>query len=887
MHGCAWLKALDESCMVRTSLRASVLTAAALALLAAAAPSAFFRQSSAPAPVLSPEDSMKTFAMPDGYRVELVASEPLVSDPILIDWDADGRLWVVEMPSYMVDIRGTGEDTPNGRIVVLEDRDHDGRMDARTVFADGLVLPRAVKVLDGGVLVGEPPNLWLMRDTNGDLKADTRSVVSARFGRRDANVEHNANGLLWALDNRIYTSEVDMFVGRRDGVLADRTTLSRGQWGVSQDDAGRIYRNSNSSALHVDVVPTDYYARTPSLARTRGSYESLATSGNDLNATWPARPTPGVNRGYQFGVLRPDGRLAAFTGAASPTVYRGDRLPPELYGNVFVAEPAGNLISRIIVRADDAGVTAEKAYPGSEFLASTDERFRPVYLSSAPDGTLYIVDIYRGIIQHRGYITEYLRDQILARGLEQPIAKGRIYRVVHTSTTRGPSPALSGASGAELVRTLEHPNGWWRDTAQRLMVERGDRSVVPALKTLAASAALWRVRLQALWTLDGLDALSPAVVVSALDDSSADVRRSAVRLAERWLRAGDASMTSAVAARMNDASPDVRRQAAASLGELPAGRREEALASAIASHGDDPITMDAALSGMGPDPTKLAAALSAQGDAPNRRAALTMIGATIVRVAKEPAVQKLLATIADSKTPAWERDAWLGGLEVVLLNATMPGSAARRGGGPASDEPCSTCPGGRAGPGGAPAFPTTLVAAAAPAAGRGSDGPRLRLAAKPAVADAVPSSEIAARLSAVLARIEWPGKPGVQTVAPLTAAEQERFDAGKEVYDGLCQACHQPDGRGMEKVAPPLVGSAIVNGSADAAVRVLLHGKEGSVGLMPPLGATLSDDQIAASLTYVRRSWGNSGSPIDPAAVAKIREATASRTRPWTNDELK
>jgi mono/diheme cytochrome c family protein/glucose/arabinose dehydrogenase len=830
--------------------------------------------------------------MPAGYRVELVASEPLVMDPIFIDWDGEGRMWVVEMPAYMNDIAGTGELTPNGRIVVLEDPDHDGRMDRRTVFADGLVLPRALKVLHTGVLVGEPPNLWLMRDTNGDLKADTRTLVTSTYGRRDANVEHNANGLMWALDNWIYTSEVDVFLRLKDGTFEVRKTLSRGQWGVSQDDAGRIYRNTNSSVLHVDTVPTSYYARTAGLVRTRGSYESLANAANDLDATFPSRPTPGVNRGYQFGVLRPDGRLASFTGVGAPTVYRGDRLPGELYGNVFVAEPAANLVSRIILRSGEAGVTAERAYPDREFLTSTDERFRPVYLSSAPDGTLYIVDMYRGIIQHKGYITEYLRDQIQSRNLEQPIAHGRIYRVMHESTRRGPDPGLSKASGAVLVRTLEHPNGWWRDAAQRMLIERADLSVVPALQTMATAAALPRTRLQALWTLEGLGKVSAALVAGALNDTSADVRRSAVRLAEPWIRNSDAVLTAAVTARIDDVSPEVRRQVAASLGELPSGAREQQLAVMVERYGDDPVVMDAALSGMGAG-TALMNVLRARSlETPLRRAALTMVAATLVRAAHEPSVQTLLSTIADPEPPAWQRDALLGGLEVALLNVAMPGSPARRGGGPAAgNAPCSTCPGGRAGPGGAPAFPTGPArgeTAAANAGGRGNDGPRLRLAAKPPIADtsAAAPAEIATRLSAVLGRIEWPGKAGVQTAAPLTAAEQERFDAGKEVYDGLCQACHQPDGRGMEKVAPPLVGSATVTGSVEALARVLLNGKEGTVGLMPGLGAVLSDDQIAASLTYVRRAWGHTASPVDPATIKKIREATASRTRPWTNDEL-
>ena len=549
-------------------------------------------------PVLPPEAAMKTFSLPPGYHVELVAAEPLIQDPVLIDWDPNGRLWVVEMPSYMIDIRGTDEQAPTGRVVVLEDVNNDGRMDRRTVFADGLVLPRALKILDRGVLVGEPPNLWLMRDTNGDLRADTKTLVTDRYGRRDANVEHNANSLLWALDNWIYTSEVAMFLRLRNGAFEVASTLSRGQWGASQDDTGRVYRNTNSSVLHVDLVPTQYYARHSALLRTRGSYESLAGPDDELNVVWPARPTPGVNRGYQAGVLRPDGTLARYTGVAAPTVYRGDRLPPDLYGNVFVAEPAGNLVSRIVLTDDGASLSARKADAATEFFTSTDERFRPVHLSSAPDGTLYVVDMYRGIIQHRGYITEYLRDQILSRQLEQPIARGRIYRVVHRTTRRGPRPALSRARPANLVRALSHPNGWWRDTAQQLIVERGDRSVVRSLEKLAASDASERTRLHALWSLDGLDSLAASTVERALADASPHVRRSAVRLAERWMAEPSSPVRASVLQRTNDMSPAVRRQLAASLGWLPEGPRETALAALLAEHGDDPIVVDAAISGV-------------------------------------------------------------------------------------------------------------------------------------------------------------------------------------------------------------------------------------------------------------------------------------------------
>src|SRR5882672_145672 len=232
---------------------------------------------SSDSPALSPEDALKSFYMPPGYRVELVASEPLIQEPVALDWDLEGRLWAVEMPGFMANIRGSNEHEPIGRVVVLEDTNDDGRMDKRTVFADGLVLARSLKVLDRGVLVGEPPNVWLMRDTNGDLRMDTKELVTDTYGRREARVEQNANGFFWALDNRMYTAgQADIQLRLKDGIFEVQPTLSRGEWGVSQDDAGRTYRNTNESALHVDLVPTSYYARNPSLVRTRGSYERLA-----------------------------------------------------------------------------------------------------------------------------------------------------------------------------------------------------------------------------------------------------------------------------------------------------------------------------------------------------------------------------------------------------------------------------------------------------------------------------------------------------------------------------------------------------------------------------------------------------------------------------------
>jgi len=548
-------------------------------------------------PVLAPADALKTFYMPPGYHLELVASEPLIQEPVALDWDLQGRLWAVEMPGFMADLRGSNEHDPIGRVVVLQDTNNDGVMDTRTVFADHLVLARSLKVLDRGVLVAEPPNVWLMRDTNGDLQADDKQLVATGFGRFDGDPQNNANGFYWALDNRMYTAGLaDMQFRLKDGVFEVQPTLERGEWGVAQDDAGRIYRNTNESAVHVDLVPTYYYARNPNLARTRGSYERLVDDA--ANAVWPVRPNPGTNRAYQIGIDKPDGTLARYTAVCAPVVYRGDRLPPELYGNVFVAEPAGNLVGRLIIEDDGKGLRVKRAYEKGDFIASTDERFRPVFISDAPDGTMYIADMYRGIIEHRISVTEYLRDQILSRKLDRPTGLGRIYRVMHQTTRRGPSSPLAGATPQQLVQALASSNGWRRDTAQRLLVERGARNMAPALLQLAAAAKDWRTRLHALWTLDGLDAIDVRTVEKALEDNSRDVRVSAVRIAERWL--GDAAhpIHAAVLKRIDDNDWQVRQQLAASLGVLPQEAREAALISLLERYADDPVVMDAALSSL-------------------------------------------------------------------------------------------------------------------------------------------------------------------------------------------------------------------------------------------------------------------------------------------------
>jgi mono/diheme cytochrome c family protein len=535
-------------------------------------------------------------------------------------------------------------------------------------------------------------------------------------------------------------------------------------------------------------------------------------------------------------------------------IYRGDRLPKELYGDAFITDSTTNLVHRYKIVDDGAGrLTAVDGYKKGEILASWDERFRPVNLLGGPDGTMYVVDMYRGVVQEAVYWTDYLRDYIKAGDLEQPIGHGRIWRIVHDTTKRDRMPALSKATPAELVQALSHPNGWWRDTAQRLLVERYATKAVPLITKLLGQTTDWRVKLHALWTLDGLDALEAPIVQKALGDKSPDVRAAAIRLSERWLRDGNQPLTTAVLALMADPSWTVRRQLGASIGELPQAARVEPAVAVLTRYGADAIAVDATISGLrGAEADVLDRVLQAR-PAAGEGDAVTMLAAAVAKSADVPSVQRVLTLATAAGTPAWERSALLQGLDTGL---------------PAAG-------GGRGGRGRGAAQPVRLVSLPAEPA----DLTRLALV----------EDETGAVAKRVVTKLEWPGKPApvVSAAVPLTADQQRRYDAGSEIYKSICVGCHQPDGRGKEKMAPSLVDSRYVMApDAGAAARVLLAGKEGSIGLMPSLGGALDDEQIASVLTYIRREWGHTGSAVAPEDVQEIRGLTRTRTRPWTDAEL-
>ncbi|MEX0821672.1 MAG: c-type cytochrome [Rhodothermales bacterium] len=818
-----------RSVAVRSAL--AVLTAAIVASCTSTPWPPGVQDVPAEAPVLAPDRALETFYLPPGFGIEIVAAEPMVEDPVAIDFDADGRMWVVEMRGYMPNVDGTGERTPNGRITVLEDVDGDGRMDERAVFLDSLVLPRAVKALDRGILVAEPPYLWLARDTTGDLRADVKEVVRDDYGRRASNPERNPNGLVWGLDNTLLSvwHDQDLRVDAK-GNWSAIPTLHTAQWGVSVDDFGYAFKNSNADPLRIDLIPATYYARNPNLERRQGAYVDLV----DDDSVWPVRPTPGINRGYQDHMLREDSTLAIFTAAGSPVVYRGDRLPPELVNDVFVSEPAGNLVRRFAVeRGADGSMTAANPYQDvqGEFLASTDERFRPVNLYSAPDGTLYVVDFYRGIVQHRDYLTEYLEDYILKKGLDRPLGMGRIYRITHKDYERDERPRLSDLSAAELAEVLRHPNGWWRDAAQRLIVERGDTSAVNVLREMVTSAGDESVRLHALWTLDGLNVDVPH---AASEDASPYVRSAWVRHREGTLDLLDV---------LDEVDPIVRRQVAASIGTLPGAPALESVAALLVRQGTDSIAVDAALSGVYGREAELLEFLLAHRDAVDLRDAIAMATAAALNGGERDVV---FAASGEEDRPAWQRLAILHG---ILAFAPEPPEDTTRW---SEFEPHALDD-----------VPAGLITAAE------SDDEDVRRAAGQA-----------------LDRFTWPGKPRPDRpdVRPLSAREQELFDRGRDLYLTTCSVCHGTEGQGREAEGPALAGARWVNGDEDPLIRILLHGLEGN-GLMPPQ-RRLSDGELAAVLTYIRRAWGHRGSVVTEDEVEEVRGRTASRDRPWTEQEL-
>lgn len=479
------------------------------------------RQQFASSPVLSAEESMKTMQLEEGFEIRAVAKEPLVNSPVAMVFDRAGRIWVTEMIGYMPDTVGTGEEQPRGRITILSDKNGDGLMDDRKVFLDSLLLPRAICLIGNGILVAESPRLWFYEIH--DDKPVKKTLVDPSYAE-GGNVEHQPNGLFRALDNWIYNAKSDRRYRKQGEKWIIERTHFRGQWGITQDDQGRLYYNNNSENLLGDLFSPGFGASNENQLNVSGFNKKIVPS----NKVYPARATTGVNRGYQPGILDDSLRLVNFTAACGPVIYNGHLFGAQYHGNAFVAEPSANLIKRNILMNEGYSVTGRQAYANKEFLRSTDERFRPTNLYNGPDGALYIVDMYRGIIQHKTYLTPYLKNEIKERSLTQPLSFGRIYKVIPKNKKSRPVRLPDDKS--QLIKMLGHQNGWVRNKAQQLLVDAGDKNIAPQLRKLLKNSGQPRASIHAMWTMEGLGILNKEDIWPFFTSSDWNLRMQALSL---------------------------------------------------------------------------------------------------------------------------------------------------------------------------------------------------------------------------------------------------------------------------------------------------------------------------------------------------------------------
>ncbi|CAN5907774.1 c-type cytochrome [soil metagenome] len=562
----------------------------------------------------SAESAISTFELAPGFQIELVAREPLVADPVAMEIDEYGRLYVVEMHGYPLDKSGTG------KVKLLTDTYGDGQMDHSTVFAEGLMLPTCIMRWKKGVLVTDPPHVLYLEDSNGDGKADIREIMLTGFAV--SNPQHNVNSPVLGVDNWIYlgheeavTAQVykeefgdrggdihyparpagprlpDNASGRtvrfRPDQFALETTSAKTQFGHTFDTWGRHLLVSNANHVYHEVLAARYLQRAPDLLVANAT-QSISDHGTAAEV-FPITTNPEHQLLTDVGV---------FTSACGITFYTGGLFPAAFDSVTFVAEPVSNLVHADRIRPQGATFSASRVYPEKEFLASTDAWFRPVNMYVGPDGALYVVDYYRQIVEHPEWMAEeVVKSGALYNGTDQ----GRIYRITPTGTKPASWPTdtrLGDAPNEQLVEKLTHPNRWWRQHAQRLLLDRQPKEVLPALERMATNPNSAVGRLHALWTLEGLNQLRPELIRQGLQDPVPGIRENAIRLAELRLAAAPA-LAEALLPLQHDADAKVRFQLLCTLGFVDTKQAAQARENILFRDINDPWVQIAALSAPG------------------------------------------------------------------------------------------------------------------------------------------------------------------------------------------------------------------------------------------------------------------------------------------------
>lgn len=537
-------------------------------------------------PPKSPQDAVKTFQLAPGYEIQLVASEPAIRSPVAVDFDEDGRMYVAEFPEYNQHANPNFKE--KGAIKLLEDTKGTGVYDKVTTFADNIDSPVALACWDGGVFVGAVPHILYLKDTKGTGKADVRKIVYTGFARDKAG-EAMLNSFRWGLDNRFHVStsaaggnvklaeakDAQVYNVRGQGFLFDPRTLKfelvagSGQHGMSMDDWGRKFTCDNSNPCHLlmydgrYLLKNPYVQAPPPMLNIHGPNQAKYLKRISPNEPWRIVRTRLRLKKVVPGPIETGEVSGHFTGTTGVTVYRGDAFPPEQRGTLFIGEVSNNLVYHAQLTAKGLALAASRVEKDMEFMASTDNWHRPAQFANAPDGTLYVIDHYREIVETVESIPPVILKHL---HIESGVNHGRIWRIVPTGFKRPALPKLSGATTAELVQLLDHPNGWHRDTAARLLYQRQDSSALPHLEKLLKTARTPLGRLHALYALDGLNALQARHVVPALEDREPRLREHALRLAERFQ--SEAAVRAQMHKMVDDPDLHVRYQLAFSLGAV-------------------------------------------------------------------------------------------------------------------------------------------------------------------------------------------------------------------------------------------------------------------------------------------------------------------------------
>jgi putative membrane-bound dehydrogenase-like protein len=529
------------------------------------------------------KDPLSTFELEKGFKIELVAAEPLISDPVDMEIDEYGRLYVVEMHGYPLDKGGSG------KIKLVSDSNADGKMDKSTVFADGLTLPNSIMRWKKGVLVTDAPYVFYFEDTNNDGRAEIKDTMLTGFAL--SNPQHNLNNPVLGIDNWIYLGHEGAVTtqtykeefgdagteiyypdhpasprleknasGRSVRFRPEQhlleTTSSNTQFGHSFDAWGHHFLVSNANHIIQEVIEASYLKRNPQLLVSKAT-QSISDHKNAAEV-FPITKNPEHQLLTDVGVI---------TSACGITNYLGGAFPAPFDSVTFVAEPVSNLVH--VDRIKDSGVTftASRIQPNKEFLASTDSWFRPVNMYIGPDGALYVVDYYRQIIEH----PEWMGEEVVKSGkLYNGADKGRIYRITPTGAKTAAwikGLRLGDAANDELIQQLANPNIWWRLNAQRLLVDKADTKVVPGLIEMAKNTSSPLGRLHAMWTLEGIGELTQQAIEQALKDPVAGIRENAVKLAELHFSTYPA-LKDALLSLKGDADAKVRYQLLCSLGSV-------------------------------------------------------------------------------------------------------------------------------------------------------------------------------------------------------------------------------------------------------------------------------------------------------------------------------